>query len=169
MGHFLVRRASVSVYCVLFSVLGDHVRLALTLRPSIRSRSSMGKTTAMVKQQAEARVKLGLDSRLLVQIGRGIKKVFSGDWALSLMTKRPVLKNICITLPYTLEFYLLFGAADSALIDIPLGVISANRKAPATRRRVAGRRSVGLISILTFWLTNSPCSTSSPVHRAPAA
>jgi peptide/nickel transport system permease protein len=146
-GHFLVRRFGLSVL-VLFGVLVI-MFVVMHLAPVDPVRQYTG-IRATAEQQEQARVTLGLDKPLPVQILVYIKNFFAGDWGSSLMTKRPVLNDIGVTLPYTLEL-IFFSVLLTLLIGIPLGVISANRKdrLPDHASRIL---AVGLISIPTFWL-----------------
>jgi len=146
-GHFLVRRFGLSVL-VLFGVLVI-MFVVMHLAPVDPVRQYTG-IRATAEQQEAARVMLGLDKPLVAQIGIYIKNFFTGDWGSSLMTKRPVLNDIGVTLPYTLEL-IFFSVLLTLIIGIPLGVISANKKdrLPDHASRIL---AVGLISIPTFWL-----------------
>ena len=147
MAHFLVRRFGLSVL-VLFGVLVI-MFVVMHLAP-VDPVTQYAGIRATPEQQAEARATLGLDKSLPVQIGIYIKNFFTGDWGSSLMTKRSVLGDIGLTLPYTLEL-IIFSAVLMTLIGVPLGVVSANKKdrLPDHASRIL---AVGLISIPTFWL-----------------
>ncbi len=147
MGRFLVRRLGLSVL-VLFGVLV--IMFAVMHVAPVDPVTQYAGIRATPEQRVEAETTLGLDKPLVVQIGIYIKNFFSGDWGVSLMTKRAVLGDIGQTLPYTLEL-IFFSVILMTLIGIPLGVISANKKdrLPDHASRIL---AVGLISIPTFWL-----------------
>ncbi|EOW5856982.1 ABC transporter permease subunit [Escherichia coli] len=70
------------------------------------------------------RQQLGLDQPLYVQFYRYVSDLFHGDLGTSIRTGRPVLEELRIFFPATLE--LAFGALLLALlIGIPLGMLSA--------------------------------------------
>ena len=70
------------------------------------------------------RQQLGLDQPLYVQFYRYVSDLFQGDLGTSIRTGRPVLEELRIFFPATLE--LAFGALLLALlIGIPLGILSA--------------------------------------------
>ncbi|HAJ6059500.1 TPA: ABC transporter permease subunit [Escherichia coli] len=70
------------------------------------------------------RQQLGLDQPLYVQFYRYVSDLFHGDLGTSIRTGRPVLEELRIFFPATLE--LAFGALLLALlIGIPLGILSA--------------------------------------------
>ncbi|MFC2053556.1 ABC transporter permease [Chloroflexota bacterium] len=76
------------------------------------------------KEQIEkATLKLGLDKPLYVQYQRYIQDLLSGDLGTSVRTHQPILSDIKIYLPATLELVLV-GMLVATLVGIPLGVLS---------------------------------------------
>jgi peptide/nickel transport system permease protein len=68
--------------------------------------------------------RLGLDQPIWVQYAEFIGNALSGDWGVSMVTERPVIAEILLVLPWTIELTvaaLLIGV----LIGIPLGVWAA--------------------------------------------
>jgi len=74
----------------------------------------------------QLRVKLGLDRPVPVQYVMWLKRLVTGDWGTSILSKRPVLEEILHRLPVTLELLVLALTA-ALVIAVPVGVISAIR------------------------------------------
>jgi peptide/nickel transport system permease protein len=102
------------------------------------------------EQLARARVELGLDQPLTVQYLRYAGKLARGDLGVSVKTHQPILRDLQIRLPATLEL-VIFGMAMAALIGVPLGVLAGAR--PNTWFDQATRFvSIVGVSMPTFWL-----------------
>jgi peptide/nickel transport system permease protein len=74
-----------------------------------------------------ARVKLGLDRPLYEQYLRYMGEVFRGDFGISVRSHRPIIDDLKVFLPATLELVFV-SMIITVLIGIPLGVVSAARK-----------------------------------------
>lgn len=74
----------------------------------------------------QLRAKLGLDQPVPVQYVMWLKRLVTGDWGTSILSKRPVLEEILHRLPVTLEL-LVLALTVALLIAVPVGVISAIR------------------------------------------
>ncbi len=75
----------------------------------------------------KAREAYGLDKPILVQYGIWLGKLLEGDWGASILTGRPVLQDVMIRLPVTLELIVLsMGVA--LLIALPAAIIGALRQ-----------------------------------------
>jgi peptide/nickel transport system permease protein len=72
----------------------------------------------------EARVKLGLDRPLYEQYLRYVGDVLRGDFGVSVKTRRPIIDELRVFLPATLEL-VLFAMFITVLVGIPLGVLAA--------------------------------------------
>jgi peptide/nickel transport system permease protein len=98
----------------------------------------------------QARLELGLDDPLPVQLGIYLKRVLTGDLGVSLSTGQPVLSDIARTFPATVE---LATAAIivAALVGVGLGILAA-LKPGGTMDAIA--RFVSLVGFSTpiFWL-----------------
>src|SRR5436190_22716161 len=69
----------------------------------------------------------GLDRPVLVQYMIWLGKLVRGDWGASILSGRPVLQDVLVRLPVTLELVALsMGVA--LLIAIPAGIIGALRQ-----------------------------------------
>jgi ABC-type dipeptide/oligopeptide/nickel transport system permease component len=73
------------------------------------------------------RHQLGIDKPLLVQYVDFLAMVVRGDLGLSLVTNRPVLREVIDVLPYTIDLTLA-ALAIGVVFGLPLGVISARRR-----------------------------------------
>src|SRR5712691_13028625 len=75
----------------------------------------------------KAREAYGLNRPILVQYLIWLGKLLQGDWGASILSGRPVLQDVLIRLPVTLELIVLsMGVA--LLIAIPAGIIGALRQ-----------------------------------------
>jgi peptide/nickel transport system permease protein len=69
----------------------------------------------------------GLDKPLVVQYLIWLGKFLRGDWGTSILSGRPILQDVLVRLPITLELIVLsIGVA--LLIAIPAGIIAATRQ-----------------------------------------
>src|SRR5213593_1337674 len=75
----------------------------------------------------KARVDYGLDKPVMVQYVIWLGKLVQGDWGTSILSGRPVLKDVMVRLPVTLELIALSMAVALA-IAIPAAIIGALRR-----------------------------------------
>ena len=75
----------------------------------------------------KARAEYGLNKPIVVQYAIWLGKLVQGDWGASILTGRPVLQDVMIRLPVTLELIAL-SMAVALLIAIPAGIIGALRQ-----------------------------------------
>lgn len=76
---------------------------------------------------AKLRQSYGLDKPVVVQYGIWLGRLLRGDWGTSILSGRPILQDILIRLPITLELIVLsIGVA--LLIAVPAGIIAALRQ-----------------------------------------
>src|SRR5216684_4280478 len=102
------------------------------------------------KQLAAMRHRLGLDQPLLVQFGTWLWGVLRFDFGTSLWTGRPVVEELLIRLPLSLE--LAFAATMvSVLIAIPFGMLSAVRQDTWVDYLIRVI-SIGGLAIPSFWV-----------------
>jgi glutathione transport system permease protein len=76
---------------------------------------------------AALRERLGLNRPILLQYGAFLMGALAGDWGVSLVTGRPVIREVLSVLPWTIELTvasLLIGA----VIGVPLGVWAATKR-----------------------------------------
>ena len=75
----------------------------------------------------KAREAYGLDKPILVQYVIWLGKLVQGDWGTSILSGRPVLQDVLVRLPVTLELIVLSMAVALA-IAIPAAIIGAVRQ-----------------------------------------
>jgi peptide/nickel transport system permease protein len=131
----LVMLAVTAVAFLMFRFVGDPV-------------SIMAREDATVAEKDQMRQALGLDRPLVVQYGRFLGRVASGDLGISYRNQRPVVELIAERLPATLELVFI-ATALSLIAGIPLGVLCALHPHGALARVVQTTSLVG-ISTPTF-------------------
>src|SRR5215472_17127357 len=76
---------------------------------------------------ARVRVEYGLDKPLVVQYGVWLGKLVRGDWGVSILSGRPVLQDVLVRVPVTLELIeLSMGVA--LAIAVPAAIVGALRQ-----------------------------------------
>jgi peptide/nickel transport system permease protein len=102
------------------------------------------------KQLAAVRQQLGLDQPLLVQFATWLWGVLRFDFGNSLWTGQPVVHELLIRLPLSLELA-LFATMVSVIIAIPLGMLAAVRQ-DTWVDYVVRVISIGGLAIPGFWV-----------------
>jgi len=102
------------------------------------------------KQLADMRHRLGLDQPLVVQFGTWLWGVLRFDFGNSLWTGRPVIEELLIRLPLSLELAIA-ATFVSVLIAIPLGMLAAIRQDTWVDYLVR-IVSIGGLAIPSFWV-----------------
>jgi peptide/nickel transport system permease protein len=72
----------------------------------------------------QLREEFGLDDPLPVQYWTYLTGLIEGDWGQSILSRRPVTKDLAAYWPATLEL-VLYGMAIAVLVGVPLGVLAA--------------------------------------------
>lgn len=120
---------------------------ALPGDPAIVAAGGRDATAEMI---AHARIKLGLDKPVIVQYFYYLGNILKGDFGRSIVTRRPVIDDIKLYFPATLELSLA-AIIFSSLLGIPLGTYMAiNRGKYADG--LARFFSLSLASMPVFWL-----------------
>jgi peptide/nickel transport system permease protein len=101
-------------------------------------------------QIAAMKHQLGLDQPLLVQFGTWLWGVLRFDFGTSLWTGQPVIEELLIRLPLSLELALLASMV-SVLIAVPLGMLAAVRQ-DSWVDYVVRIISIGGLAIPSFWV-----------------
>lgn len=151
MGVFIVRRVLVNV--VVFAVIATGLFLLVRAAP--------GDPVAMMVPPEDLqnggaefialkRAELGLDQPVIVQYGRFVADVLSGDLGNSFISARPVTEVLSERLGPTI-LLMSTALALSLLIAIPLGIVAAVRRNTAVDYGAAAL-SLGVISVPTFFL-----------------
>jgi peptide/nickel transport system permease protein len=102
------------------------------------------------KQLVAVRQQLGLDQPLIVQFGTWLWGVLRLDFGTSLWTGQPVIEELLIRLPLSLELALL-ATMVSVVIAIPLGMLAAVRQ-DTWVDYVVRVVSIGGLAIPSFWI-----------------
>ncbi len=103
------------------------------------------------EEEIEAmRVYLGLDKPFIVQYGRYLINLFKGDLGTSLITRQPILDELLIRLPNTINLA-IFSMILACIIGIPLGIIAAIKKDSLLDNFLTTFSLFG-ISVPNFWL-----------------
>ncbi|EWS82395.1 peptide ABC transporter [Brachybacterium phenoliresistens] len=111
---------------------------------------AMAGEEASPEQVAAVRAELGLDEPLIVQFGRFVQSVATGDLGTSTRTGQPVTQMIATTLPVTLW---LSGLAIvvAVVIGLALGVLAERRRGRPAELGANLFALIGL-SVPNFWL-----------------
>jgi peptide/nickel transport system permease protein len=128
---------SMLTFSLAYVVPGDPARLAAGPQAS----------QAMYEQ---LRAEFGLDDPLPVQYWHYVTGLVQGDWGDSILSRRPVLSDLGVYWPATLELVVVAMFIATA-VGVPLGVISAVR---ADRFADQASRVISLlgVSMPAFWL-----------------
>ncbi|HSE06939.1 MAG TPA: ABC transporter permease [Methylomirabilota bacterium] len=102
------------------------------------------------QQLAALREQLGLDQPLLVQFGQWLWGVIQLDFGTSLWTGQPVIEELLIRLPLSLQLAFM-ATIVSVLIAIPLGMLAAVRQDTWIDYLVRVV-SIGGLAIPSFWI-----------------
>jgi peptide/nickel transport system permease protein len=102
------------------------------------------------KQLTAMRQQLGLDQPLLVQFGTWLWGIARFDFGTSLWTGQPVVQELLIRLPLSLQLA-LFATIVSVIIAIPLGMLAAVRQ-DTWVDYVVRVFSIGGLAIPGFWV-----------------
>src|SRR6266849_10040035 len=102
------------------------------------------------KQLADMRQRLGLDQPMVVQFGTWLWGVLRLDFGNSLRTGRPVIEELLVRLPLSLELALA-ATVVSVLLAIPFGILAAVRQDTWVDYLVRVI-SIGGLAIPSFWV-----------------
>ena len=105
---------------------------------------------ATPEQVEAARIELGLDKPVPVQFINYIGDLVQGDLGYSLRTRNPVVNDLKVFIPATVELVLL-GTIFAMFIGIPLGLYSAKHKNKILDH-LSRILSIGCVSLPVFWV-----------------
>lgn len=136
-GVWLAHRIAVSL--VLVWVVATIVFLALHMVPGDPAELllSTGGISPDPASVAELRQKLGLERPLLVQYGAFLAGLLRGDLGTSLVDDYPVLHEIALRLPRTLEL-IFAGTLLAIIIGVPAGIYAAMHRGGTFDRCASG-------------------------------
>ena len=147
MSRFLVRRMS----SIVFVLIGISLLTFLIghLAPGDPARLALG-PRAKEESVQRLREKMGLDRPLWEQYLRYISRLVRGDLGDSLLTRRPVLEDLAIYLPASLEL-----TAASLLLCIlmgyPLGILAAHYDGKLPGELISTLSVMG-VAVPVFWI-----------------
>jgi peptide/nickel transport system permease protein len=102
------------------------------------------------EQIAQARIELGLDRPLYVQYVQYMEDLLQGDFGTSVRTHQPIIEDLKIYLPATLEL-VVAGTIMALVIGIPLGAISGAKKNSLVDH-VSRVLAIAAVSVPVFWM-----------------
>jgi peptide/nickel transport system permease protein len=145
--RFILRRVALSIPILL--LVSMMVFSLIHLIPGDPVTVMLGQE-ATPEAKAALRHELGLDRPLVVQYVAWLSHVLRGDLGRSLVDRTPVLDEIRLRLPATIE--LAIGAfLVAVLIAVPAGVLSATRRGSAVDY-LSTVFALGGLSLPSFWL-----------------
>lgn len=143
MGQAILRRLAMSVPVIIGATFV--IFILLTLGPGDPAVVAAGGQDAETETIERMREQLGLNDPLLVQYGRMMGRVFTGDLGTSLFSTESVADAILLRLPTTASLA-IGGLIVGALFAIPLGVIAAANVGTKIDRGVIGFSTLGIAS-----------------------
>jgi peptide/nickel transport system permease protein len=105
---------------------------------------------ASAAQVAAARKFLGLDRPLPVQLVSYFGGILAGDWGVSIHTHRPVLSDLGVVAPASLEL-VIAAMIIALLVGVPLGLVSARWPGRAADHTIRAGSILG-VSMPIFWM-----------------
>jgi len=123
---------------------------AMYIIPGDAVDSMLAERGASAEELARLRSQLGLDDPFLIQFGRFLVTLASGDLGTSLVTGRSVLGQIRSQLPATVELTVA-ALAIAVLLGVPLGVLAAVRRGSWIDSLSMVVALIG-VSMPNFWL-----------------
>jgi peptide/nickel transport system permease protein len=146
-GEYLLRRLGLALFVILGVLLVTFVVSRIV--PGDPARLYLG-PRARPERLEEVRQELGLNDPLPIQFARYVASTLTGDLGYSFRTKRPIIEDLKVRLPATME--LVIGATFLALfVGVPVGVIASARQGKGfdqSSRLV----TIAGVSIPAFWL-----------------
>ncbi len=134
----IVLGVSFLVFAAMYVIPGDAVD------------SMMSDRAGSAEELARLRAQLGLDAPFLVQYGRFLGTLVSGDLGTSIVTGRKVVDQIVAQGPATVELTLA-ALAIAVVLGVPLGVLAAVRRGSWVDSLAMVIALVG-VSMPNFWL-----------------
>jgi peptide/nickel transport system permease protein len=125
--------------------------LLIRLVPGDAVAIMLGANTEVTPERiAELRSRIGLDQPLLIQYVHWLGAVLSGDFGLSLWTRKPVISEIAANISPTIELAFL-ALLLGAVLSLPLGVVMAQLRGKGFEIALRIGSVIGL-TVPSFWL-----------------
>lgn len=145
--RYLAQRVTLAV--VVLAGLLVMAFVMVQVLPGDPARAAAGRNATAAQVEA-ARTALGLDEPAPVRFVRYLSSVLQGDLGTSVFTHRPVLEDIALVLPSSLEL-VVAAMIINVVVAVPLGVFAAYRRGRAAD---AAARLIALLgaALPVFWL-----------------
>ncbi|MGD2158822.1 MAG: ABC transporter permease, partial [Anaerolineales bacterium] len=119
MGQFLLRRLLLAIPVLIGVTFIAYAMLLMTGDPT----SALAGEHATPEMRAAIRERYGLDDPIYIQYGRFLSQLFQGELGTSIMTKSPVVNELKLFFPATIELALT-AIVLAVLIGVPLGMLA---------------------------------------------
>ncbi len=146
MTRFILRRLVLSIPVLLGVTFFAYSMLLLTGDPA----GALAGEHASPEMREALRERLGLNDPLLIQYGRFLLRVFQGDLGTSVMTRSPVVSELRLFFPATIELALA-AIVLAVLIGIPLGALAGYKHNTLIDLNTTLASLIG-VSMPIFWL-----------------
>jgi len=146
MGQFILRRLLLSIPVVIGVTFFAYAMLLMTGDPT----SALAGEHATPELRAAIRERYGLDDPIYIQYGRFLSQIFQGDLGTSIMTKSPVMNELKLFFPATIELALT-AIVLAVLIGVPLGMLAGYKHNTFIDLSTTFGALVG-VSMPIFWL-----------------
>jgi peptide/nickel transport system permease protein len=145
--EYLLRRIGLAVLVILGVML--IVFLVSRVVPGDPARLYLG-PRASAERLEEVREELGLNDALPVQFARYVVSTLQGDLGYSFRTKRPIVEDLRVRLPATMELVII-ATLLALVIGVAVGVVGASRRGRwfDQSSRIA---TIAGVSVPAFWL-----------------
>jgi peptide/nickel transport system permease protein len=121
---YIIRRVFISILLIFVTLTAIFFMLRLLPGDALLAMSGERPETMSPKQRAALEHKLGLDRPVVVQYLDWMVKALQGDFGISISSRRPVIRDILVRVPRTVELA-FSGLIVGVLIGVPTGVLSA--------------------------------------------
>jgi peptide/nickel transport system permease protein len=147
LGEYLLRRLGLGVLVIIGVLMVTFV--VSQIIPGDPARLYTG-PRASREQVEKVREELGLNDPVPVQFVGYVTRILRGDFGFSVRSKRPILEDIKLRLPATMELVIV-ALFLSMIVGVPAGVLGAAKRGKVFDQasRLAG---IGGVSIPHFWL-----------------
>lgn len=145
-GEYLLRRLGLGLFVLLGVLMVTFVVSRVV--PGDPARLYLG-PRASPEALAQVRERLGLDDPLPKQFVKYVASTLRGDLGYSFRTKRPIIEDLKVRLPATMELVIL-STGLALLVGVPVGVLGASRRGKGFDQ-VSRILTIAGVSIPAFW------------------
>ncbi|MGQ9597850.1 MAG: ABC transporter permease [Anaerolineae bacterium] len=145
-GEYLLRRLGLGLFVLLGVLMVTFVVSRVV--PGDPARLYLG-PRASPEALEQVRERLGLDDPLPKQFVKYVASTLRGDLGYSFRTKRPIIEDLKIRLPATMELVIL-STGLALLVGVPVGVLGASHRGKGFDQ-VSRILTIAGVSIPAFW------------------